>query len=75
MLKVKDWPPTDDFGREMPRHYLVSCFNYCICSTCRQIYTATMLLDQLLPVVLRRAESGPHAISDRDRVYNDDQAD
>jgi hypothetical protein len=25
MMKVKDWPPTDDFGREMPRHYMVGC--------------------------------------------------
>ena len=24
MLKVKDWPPTNDFGGEMPRHYVVS---------------------------------------------------
>lgn len=24
MLKVKDWPPTDDFAKEMPRHFMVS---------------------------------------------------
>jgi hypothetical protein len=26
MLKVKDWPPADDFVKEMPRHMVVSCW-------------------------------------------------
>jgi hypothetical protein len=49
-MKVKDWPPTDDFGREMPRHYMVGCS---FCYTCRWSHAVGVLLEQLVPAVLQ----------------------